>query len=104
MIHGDIKGVRPSFTQPDCILTFRDQNNILIHHAGGHAVITDLGLAVYDGNWSRAFHSLREGNVRWLAPEHQGLLSPVRPTTSSDIYAFAITCVEVRAFLRIHCI
>ncbi|KAK7679436.1 hypothetical protein QCA50_017490 [Cerrena zonata] len=76
IIHGDLKG-----------------NNILINEQG-QAVVMDFGLAVYDGDWSQAFNSLRGGNIRWLAPEHQTSIQ-LRPSFPSDVYSFAMVCVEV---------
>ena len=60
------------------------------------AIITDFGAAVYDGNWSGIFSSARGGGTElWRAPEYQ-LTKDTRPTSPGDVYAFAITCVEVR--------
>ena len=65
--------------------------------------IGDFGLSVFDGEWSGEFGSQRGGNPRWLAPE---LLLPgpykrPRPTFSSDIYSFAMVCIEVRKYSMI---
>lgn len=60
-------------------------------------MIADFGHAVFIDNPSGKLISERGGNVLWLAPERQ--VPPVRPATPSDVYSFAITCVEVNILL-----
>ena len=82
IVHGDLHG-----------------GNILID-AGGHACLTDFGLAVIAEGSSYNYGSLHGGGaIKWTAPE---LLAPdefgledSRPTFQSDVYAFGCMCVEV---------
>ncbi|THH05918.1 hypothetical protein EW145_g4447 [Phellinidium pouzarii] len=83
VVHGDLKGC-----------------NILID-AGGHAIITDFGLAKVKevSEVSELRSSLFAGSTRWMAPEL--LLAQVEDdrkppiSTFSDVYAFASVCLEV---------
>lgn len=65
--------------------------------------LTDFGMSVIAEGTGYNYGSVRGGAVRWLAPE---LLDPEqfdmdhsRPTYASDVYAFALTAVEVCNFL-----
>jgi len=83
VIHGDIRGA-----------------NVLID-AGGHAVLADYGLAFIIE--SSEFTSVKTaGTCRWTAPEVMGSSedddsADSRPlfTLSSDIFAYAMTIIEV---------
>lgn len=61
--------------------------------------LADFGLAVFAESMSNANSSKRDGNIRWMAPElinaEQFGGTSCRPTYESDIYSFAIVCVEV---------
>ncbi|KAH8101100.1 kinase-like domain-containing protein [Cristinia sonorae] len=82
VVHGDLHG-----------------GNILIDDSGA-ARITDFGLAVHADATARQYKSIHGGGaIRYRAPElHQpelfGLKS-FRPTRQSDMYAFALTCIEL---------
>ena len=89
------------------------QVNVLIdRNANNKALITDFGLSVFAGGFSRNYYSLRSGNVRWVAPElmgptllemqsgktvpdDSGTIKSSRPTMRGDVYSFACVCVEV---------
>ncbi|KAK7685540.1 hypothetical protein QCA50_011407 [Cerrena zonata] len=81
IVHGDIRG-----------------SNIFLN-SQGVVKIGDFGLSVFEGEWSGEFGSERAGNPRWLAPElllpKRGLVGRLtRPTFASDVYSFAMTCIE----------
>ncbi|KAK7681752.1 hypothetical protein QCA50_015099 [Cerrena zonata] len=73
VIHGDIRG-----------------DNILIDN-GLHIRITDFGLSSYATSNPTSVAS-GGGSTRWMAPE---LLISGNPSFQSDVYAFAITCIEI---------
>ncbi|CAL1693929.1 unnamed protein product [Somion occarium] len=79
IVHGDLKAT-----------------NILVAD-NGQLKISDFGLAVFEGNWSRNFGSQCGENVRWMAPEilsfHAG--QHQWPTYASDVYSFAMVCIEI---------
>lgn len=60
--------------------------------------MTDFGLSKIESTYSSLTGSSIRGSIRWMAPE---LLLPMehggdgRHTTSTDIYAFSMTCIEV---------
>lgn len=62
-------------------------------------------MSVFAGSeWSGEFGSKRGGTERWMAPELIALTGDdklVRPTFKSDVYAFAMLCVEVRKLFHI---
>ena len=72
--------------------------NILIN-GDGRAVITDFGLAKVKGEISEYTDkqsSMLAGSTRWMAPElSEGGETPVRITKESDVWAFAMTILEV---------
>ncbi|KAH8097003.1 hypothetical protein BXZ70DRAFT_943874 [Cristinia sonorae] len=79
--HGDLRGV-----------------NILID-SDWKVRLADFGLAVFAGDGSNHYASVRGGASNWLAPE---LIDPEafgqnssRPTFASDIYSFACVCMEL---------
>lgn len=61
------------------------------------AVIADFGLSLFAKGHSGNYASRRRGNKGWMAPElfynENGVST--RPTAMSDMYSFAIVCVEV---------
>ena len=65
----------------------------------GHALLCDFGLSrVLDGLPSGHTTSPQGGTPRYLAPELLDGTDPnelVCPTTKSDVYAFACTCMPV---------
>lgn len=68
------------------------------------ARLTDFGLAVFEGEFSRVYKSHRGGVFHWLAPE---ILKPdmfhmdsTRPTAQSDVYSFAMVCYEVLSYFH----
>ena len=75
------------------------QTNVLVDELY-QAVIADFGLALFASGHSKNYASRRTGNSGWTAPElfHADGLSS-RPTTRSDVYSFAIVCVEVRGHI-----
>ncbi|TFK41751.1 kinase-like domain-containing protein, partial [Crucibulum laeve] len=81
IVHGDLKGA-----------------NILVDRCG-RACVADFGLSsVIDSNVLKmsSVGGGSAGTIRWQAPE---LIDPVnetiRPTSSSDIFAFACSCYEI---------
>lgn len=78
------------------------QGNILIDEKG-YAIITDFGLSKVMEEMSESINistSFFAGSTRWMAPElimalvNDDGVPPI--TTSSDVYAFASVCFEVR--------
>ena len=76
-----------------------------------NVVIGDFGVSVFIDSASNQFHSTRSGARRYVAPEQlltddaraaalgipKNLLSPSRrPTTQSDLFSWAMLCIEVR--------
>ncbi len=70
----------------------------------GHGLLCDFGLSrILDGLPSGHTTSLQGGTARYLAPELMGGMDPdedVNPTTKSDVFAFACTCVQVGGIFR----
>lgn len=66
-------------------------------HRDYHAVIADFGLTLFSHGHSRNYASERAGNKGWMAPELTDKMLQVtgRPTPESDVYSFAIVCMEV---------
>ncbi|KAJ3041302.1 hypothetical protein HDV00_009574 [Rhizophlyctis rosea] len=89
LVHADLKAI-----------------NVLVDD-GGHAQITDFGfssikIATTTLRTARVMGPSSTGlTLRWAAPELiRGYLEsdmPPRPTTATDVYAFAITCYEILA-------
>jgi serine/threonine protein kinase len=79
------------------------QGNILIDEKG-YAIITDFGLSKVMEEMSESINSMTTsffaGSTRWMAPElimslvNDDHVPPI--TTSSDVYAFASVCFEVK--------
>lgn len=102
IIHGDVKGVSISIKSL-VFLSHQLQSNILITD-NGEASLTDFGL-------SRILHTsgfttdTASGTLRYLAPElfsisAEGEDEPIpRVTIPTDVWAFAMTVVEVRRLL-----
>jgi len=74
------------------------QQNVLVNNMG-YAMLSDFGLSwILDGLPSGHTTSVQGGTLRYLAPELMGGSDPdehVYPTTKSDVFAFACTCVQV---------
>ncbi|TCD70708.1 hypothetical protein EIP91_002084 [Steccherinum ochraceum] len=82
VIHGDLHG-----------------GNILLDHRG-QARLSDFGLSLIAEATAYNYGSVHGGGaIRWLAPElmapEEFGLESSRPTTLSDVYSFACTCVEL---------
>ncbi|THH27686.1 hypothetical protein EUX98_g6507 [Antrodiella citrinella] len=79
--HGDLRGV-----------------NILID-SEYKIRLADFGLAVFAGDSSNHYASVRGGASHWLAPEiidpEAFGMSSSRPTFAADIYSFACVCIEL---------
>ena len=64
-----------------------------------HGLLCDFGLSrILDGLPSGHTTSTQGGTLRYLAPELMGEMDTdehVYPTTKSDVFAFACTCVQV---------
>lgn len=98
IVHGDVKGVRiqvKSFVSFWCL----PQSNVLIDDAG-NARLTDFGLAriLQTSGYTRTIAS---GTVRWMARELVTLSeegerkSDQQVTVEADVWAFAMTVIEV---------
>lgn len=70
------------------------QVNVLIDE-NRRAVIGDFGICLVASGRSENYYSARSGNTYWFAPELFGEKSSVRPTKYSDVYSFAMLCIEV---------
>ena len=61
--------------------------------------ITDFGISLIEQVYTNSASYTAKGAGRWMAPEI--LLPPIgqpesgRPTEKSDVYAYAMTCMEV---------
>ena len=62
--------------------------------------IADFGLSLYAEGMSKNYASAREGNPVWTAPElfDRVTMKRLRATRESDIYSFAMVCIEVRCY------
>ena len=95
IVHGDLRGV--SRLYPRMLVFFVDaheQNNIYVNDDLS-VVIAEFGLSVFANDNFKDDESRRGGNAEWLSPE---LLEPhthTRPTKASDVYSFAMLCIEV---------
>ena len=81
------------------MITPHAQNNILVDK-DLHLKITDFGLAAYAASTTTSVGAIG-GSRRWMAPE---LFDPDVsgvPTFESDVYAFSMTCIEVRCLSSI---
>jgi Protein tyrosine and serine/threonine kinase len=58
----------------------------------GKACICDFALSVLASLFSRSSGSIYYGPIRWMAPE---LFDISEPTLDSDVYSFAMICIEV---------
>ncbi|KAI0701035.1 kinase-like domain-containing protein [Cytidiella melzeri] len=80
IVHGDLRGVN--------ILVDKDD----------HIKIADFGLSLFAEGHSGNYYSRRVGHPLWTAPEIIDPNDPMlrlRPTRQSDIYSFAMVCVEL---------
>eukprot|EP00842_Homolaphlyctis_polyrhiza_P004780 jgi/Hompol1/5302/HPOL_004321-RA len=74
IIHGDLKA-----------------NNVLVSQRG-NVCITDFGMS-FIKTLTTASTKRSTGAVRWIAPEKYK--RHYKPATSSDVFAFAMTCIEI---------
>ncbi|KAJ7066561.1 kinase-like domain-containing protein [Mycena amicta] len=81
IIHGDLRG-----------------SNILVDD-GWHVRLADFGLAVFSDATIATQTSHRGGSVRWMSPElhfpQSCGLETFQRTFASDVYSFALLCIEV---------
>ena len=92
IIHADVKPVRWNVAHCRVALIQPFQENVLIDDMG-RGLLCDFGLSrILDGLPSGHTTSEQAGTVRYLAPD---LLEEWKPTTESDVYAFAYTCIRV---------
>ena len=103
IIHGDLRGV--GFSRICHVLNTTDwyilQSNVLVEQVGDTSyslLLTDFGIAEVTNIATTMTQKDPKGTLRWMAPE---VINPTegKPsilTASSDIYSFAMTCVEVR--------
>ena len=70
------------------------QNNIYVNDDLS-IVIAEFGLSVFANGNFKDDESIRGGNAEWLSPELLELHTHTRPTKASDIYSFAMVCIEV---------
>lgn len=102
MIHGDLKGVRPSpLVAVKLLNSFFIKANILIDQ-NGHARLTDFGLLTFVSdptNPTGSSTATSAGTTRWMSPEllcpEQFGLTQTRPTKESDYYALGMVILEV---------
>ena len=91
VVHGNIRGVRFLFLHPFSTSPMKiSQLNIMID-AEEQPILCDYGLVYMSAE--------SDGAYRWIAPE---ILDPEKDadpvyTTRSDVYAFAMTMLEVRS-------
>ena len=94
MIYEGCADVSCSFDQIELKLTHAKQNNVFVNDDLS-IVIADFGLSVFANGHSNNYASRREGNSQWLSPELLNPDSRTRPTKASDVYSFAMVCIEV---------
>lgn len=97
IIHGDLRGVGYLLEPSSQVLISDGQSNVLLED-DLTAVIADFGLSHFANGHSKNYASRRSGNVEWLSPEllsENGPNGDPRPTKESDIYSFAMVCIEV---------
>jgi serine/threonine protein kinase len=102
VVHGDLRAVRlqaVAYIYLVSIVTCT-QSNVLVDH-NWHARIADFGLA-HCSQLATATHTSRfRGSARWMAPElHDPAafgLQMFQRTFATDVYAFALLCLEVRS-------
>lgn len=72
------------------------QVNVLVDQQD-NIKIADFGLSLYAEGMSKNYASAREGNPAWTAPEiiDTKTMTRLRATHESDIYSFAMVCIEV---------
>ena len=95
IVHGGLKGVSDRSLSLLTVQFTSRQSNILVD-SGGHARITDFGLAVVtqDLELIRSGSDECEDSVRWIAPE----ILDGRGTHSKegDVFSFGMVMIEVR--------
>ena len=96
LVHGDIKGVSQTYTPKT--LSNAPQANILID-SNGDARLADFGLMSITESHAIANTTKKgeQGSLRWMAPELLG--SEAKKTRASDVYALAMTILEVRTLI-----
>ena len=75
----------------------------MISPDGSKAFICDFGITTFARTYAREYYTWHDNSERWDAPELMepdlACPSPIKPSFASDVYSFALSCVEVNAAL-----
>jgi serine/threonine protein kinase len=101
IVHGDLKAVNLSIciiSHISCELSISCQKNILVDDSG-HAVLCDFGMSqIIEEELEPSgttTSGVREGTLRWSAPEVVSGENPGRSIPASDVWSFGCTGYEV---------